>query len=155
MPIVVGIRFKDSGKTYFFDPHGLEQLAIGDSVIVETVRGLELAKITHLPHEVADTEIVGELKPVIRRAEDSDFERMRLLSERHEEVLARCDEKIREHSLPMRLIKAGSNYARLGRATKRSCLEALAPVAACSAAQRSCPIMRAYRSKWRKTRICR
>ncbi|HNP85880.1 MAG: hypothetical protein JST60_06255 [Chloroflexi bacterium SZAS-1] len=110
MPIVVGIRFKDSGKTYFFDPHGLEQLAIGDSVIVETVRGLELAKITHLPHEVADTEIVGELKPVIRRAEDSDFERMRLLSERHEEVLARCDEKIREHSLPMRLIKAEYSF---------------------------------------------
>ncbi|KPV49332.1 hypothetical protein SE17_33255, partial [Kouleothrix aurantiaca] len=110
MPIVVGIRFKDSGKTYFFDPRGLDLLTGGDHVIVETVRGLELAKIIHPPHEVSEAEIVGELKPVIRRAEDADFERMRLLSERHEEVLARCSEKVLEHNLPMRLVKAEYSF---------------------------------------------
>jgi cell fate regulator YaaT (PSP1 superfamily) len=110
MPVVVGIRFKDSGKTYFFDPSAVETLNQGDSVIVETVRGLELAKVAHAPHAVADTEVVGELKPVIRRAEASDFERMRLLGARHDEVLGRCSEKILEHSLPMRLVKAEYSF---------------------------------------------
>src|SRR4051812_25235630 len=110
MPVVVGIRFKDSGKTYFFDPSAVETLNQGDSVIVETVRGLELAKVARAPHSVADTEVVGELKPVLRRAEAADFERMRLLSARHDEVLDRCSEKILEHSLPMRLVKAEYSF---------------------------------------------
>jgi len=110
MPVVVGIRFKDSGKTYFFDPNGYESLAQGDQVIVETVRGLELAKVAYAPHDVSEEAIVGELRPVIRRAEASDFERMRLLSARHGEVLARCAEKIAEHALPMRLVKAEYSF---------------------------------------------
>src|SRR3954466_11499586 len=110
MPVVVGIRFKDSGKTYFFDPSAVETLNQGDSVIVETVRGLELAKVARAPHTVADAELVGELKPVIRRAEAADFERMRLLSERHDEVMDRCSEKVEEHSLPMRLVKAEYSF---------------------------------------------
>jgi cell fate regulator YaaT (PSP1 superfamily) len=110
MPVVVGIRFKDSGKTYFFDPNSLDTLAQGDHVIVETVRGLELAKVAYAPHNVSEEEIVGELRPVIRRAEQSDFERMRLLSARHDEVIARCAEKIAEHGLPMRLTKAEYSF---------------------------------------------
>jgi cell fate regulator YaaT (PSP1 superfamily) len=110
MPVVVGIRFKDSGKTYFFDPSAVETLNQGDSVIVETVRGLELAKVARAPHPVADAEVVGELKPVIRRAEAADFERMRLLSARHDEVLDRCSEKILEHNLPMRPVKAEYSF---------------------------------------------
>ena len=110
MPIVVGIRFKDSGKTYFFDPNGLDTLSQGEQVIVETVRGLELAKVAYAPYPVADDEIVGELKSVIRRADGADFERMRLLAERHDEVLQRCAEKIRDHGLPMRLVKAEYSF---------------------------------------------
>ncbi len=110
MPVVVGIRFKDSGKTYFFDPNGVETLGTGDHVIVETVRGLELAKVAMVPHEVDAGEIVGELKPVMRRAEAADFERMRLLSARHDEVIERCNEKVVEHNLPMRLVKAEYSF---------------------------------------------
>jgi cell fate regulator YaaT (PSP1 superfamily) len=110
MPVVVGIRFKDSGKTYFFDPNGYDTLAQGDQVIVETVRGLELAKVAFAPHNVGEESIVGELRPVMRRAEASDFERMRLLNARHNEVLARCAEKISEHTLPMRLVKAEYSF---------------------------------------------
>src|SRR5436190_24224558 len=99
MPVVVGIRFKDSGKTYFFDPSAVETLNQGDSVIIETVRGLELGKVARAPHSVADAEVVSELKPVIRRAEAADFERMRLLGARHDEVLDHCTEKIIEHNV--------------------------------------------------------
>lgn len=109
MPIVVGIRFKDSGKIYYFDPLTLE-LSQGEAVIVETVRGLELAKVALEQREVAESDIVGELKPVVRRAEAIDLERQRALQARHEEVLARCAEKVREHALPMNLVKAEYSF---------------------------------------------
>lgn len=109
MPFVVGIRFKDSGKIYYFDPGELELVA-GEQVIVETVRGLELARVAYERREVPEDEIVGELKPVVRRAEATDLERMRLLQSRHDEVLARCAEKVREHGLPMNLVKAEYSF---------------------------------------------
>ncbi len=110
MPLVVGIRFKDSGKTYYFDPNGIEALAQGDHVIVETVRGPELAKVAYSPRLVDPEEIVGELKPVLRRAEPTDFERLNRLNSRQDELLARCAEKIQEHGLPMRLVKAEYSF---------------------------------------------
>ncbi len=110
MPVVVGIRFKDSGKTYYFDPNGIEALAQGDHVIVETVRGPELAKVATPPRLVDPEEIVGDLKPVLRRAEPIDFERLRQLNSRQDELLARCAEKIQEHGLPMRLVKAEYSF---------------------------------------------
>lgn len=109
MPFVVGIRFKDSGKIYYFDPGELELVA-GEQVIVETVRGLELARVAYERREVPEDEIVGELKPVVRRAEATDLERLRLLQSRHDEVLARCAEKVREHGLPMNLVKAEYSF---------------------------------------------
>ncbi|MEN9935340.1 MAG: hypothetical protein RLZZ387_1919 [Chloroflexota bacterium] len=110
MPTVVGIRFKDSGKTYFFDPTGIAELDQGDHVIVDTVRGPELAKVAYAPRDIPEDEVVGDLKPVLRRAEPADFERMRLLNARHDEVMTRCAEKIRDHALPMRLVKAEYSF---------------------------------------------
>ena len=109
MPTVIGIRFKDSGKTYFFDPRDMP-LAVGEQVIVETARGPELAKVAYGRTEVPESELVGELKPVLRRAEASDYERMRVLPQRPDEVLARCAEKIAQHGLPMTLVKAEYSF---------------------------------------------
>ena len=109
MPVVVGIRFKDSGKVYYFDPGDLDVRA-GEHVIVETVRGLELARVAYERREVPEEEIVAELKPVVRRAEAADFERLHQLQSRHDEALARCAEKVREHGLPMKLVKAEYSF---------------------------------------------
>ncbi len=109
MPVVVGIRFKDSGKIYYFDPGDLE-LHTGDPVIVETVRGLELAKVAFERREVSEDAIVGELKPVVRRAEAADLARMAELQQYHAEALARCAEKVKEHGLPMKLVKAEYSF---------------------------------------------
>lgn len=106
---VVGIRFKDSGKTYYFAPGDLE-LHQGDMVIVDTVRGPEMAKVSYERFLVSESEIVGELKPVLRHVESTDYERMRLFHARHEEVLLRCAEKIKEHDLPMDLVKAEYSF---------------------------------------------
>lgn len=110
MPTVVGVRFKDSGKVYYFDPAGIANLVQGDTVIVETVRGPELARIAYEPKNVSPNEVVGELKPVVRRADQNDLDRLDHLNSRHDEILERCNEKIVEHNLPMRLIKAEYSF---------------------------------------------
>ncbi len=109
MTTIVGVRFKDSGKIYYFDPQELE-LRTGDMVIVDTARGPEMAKIAYERRDVDEAEIVGELKLVIRHAEHADFERMHALQSRHDTVMARCAEKIREHSLPMSLVKTEYSF---------------------------------------------
>ena len=110
MPTVVGIRFKDSGKTYYFDPAGVDTYELRQYVIVETARGLEMARVAELPHEVDESAIVGELKPVIRYATPEDEVRWQHLNSRQGDLIARCQEKISEHALPMSLVKAEYSF---------------------------------------------
>jgi cell fate regulator YaaT (PSP1 superfamily) len=49
--IVVGVRFKRAGKVYYFDPNDVP-VELGQPVVVETARGLELGEVTVLPHDV-------------------------------------------------------------------------------------------------------
>jgi len=109
MRMVVSVQFRDSSKAYFFDP-GDFVLELGTLVIVETVRGLELGRVVGEQREITESEIVGELKPVIRLVEEADLERLKLLQARHKEVLAVCNQKIKEHSLPMHLVRAEYSF---------------------------------------------
>ncbi|WP_029214482.1 PSP1 domain-containing protein [Kallotenue papyrolyticum] len=109
MPTVIGIRFKDSGKTYHFDPRNLP-LQRGDWVIVETVRGPELGRVATGLIDLADDQIIGELKPVLRRATQADLDHLHQLQQREPEALQICAEKIAAHQLPMRLVKAEYNF---------------------------------------------
>ena len=67
MTTIVGVRFRNAGKLYYFDPGKLWPTA-GDAVIVETARGVEYAEVVTGVREVEDNEIVSPLKPVIRIA---------------------------------------------------------------------------------------
>jgi cell fate regulator YaaT (PSP1 superfamily) len=109
MTTIVGIRFKDSGKIYYFDPGDID-LHQGDMVIVDTARGPELAKVAYGCRDVPESEIVGELKTVIRRAEQADFDRLRMLNSRQDELMERCAAKIQEHGLPMGLVKTEYSF---------------------------------------------
>ena len=73
MAIVVGIKFKNNQKTYYFDPKDIE-LVEGDSVVLETARGVEFGKVAQGIKEVGDDEIVAPLKPIIRKATQKDEE---------------------------------------------------------------------------------
>ena len=73
MTKVVGVRFKDTGKTYYFDPQGIENISAGDVLIVETARGIENGVATTGIEEVADEAIVAPLKPVKRIATKKDL----------------------------------------------------------------------------------
>ena len=75
MTKVVGVRFSDTGKTYYFDPKGLD-IKNGDEIIVETANGLEFGKASCGVKEVEDDEVVSPLKPVIRIANDNDREKL-------------------------------------------------------------------------------
>lgn len=68
---VVGVRFKENGKMYYFDPKGLD-IKSGDWVVVETARCVECGFASENIKEIADDEIVSPLKPVLRIATDRD-----------------------------------------------------------------------------------
>jgi cell fate regulator YaaT (PSP1 superfamily) len=109
MTIVVGVRFKDSGKTYHFDPRDIP-LAVGDWAIVETVRGPELGRIAAPPTDMLPDQLLGELKPVLRRATQTDIDNLAHYQQYLDEALAICAEKVAEHKLPMVLVKAEYNF---------------------------------------------
>ena len=68
---VIGVKFKDSGKIYYFDPLELE-IEKGGNVIVETARGLVFGEVAEPPRIIAEESIVAPLKPVVRVATDED-----------------------------------------------------------------------------------
>lgn len=100
---VVGVRFKEAGKIYYFDPHDLE-LETGEYAIVETSRGVEYGKIVVGPKEVPDEDIVSPLKKVIRKATKEDAEKVADNQKKESKAFDICLEKIQEHGLPMKLI---------------------------------------------------
>ncbi len=103
MSEVIGIRFKEVGKVYYFDPIGTE-IKIGQHVIVETVRGIECGEVAVANREVDDEEIVKPLKPIIRVATAADMEIVRKNKEKEKEAFDICLKKIAAHKLDMKLI---------------------------------------------------
>ncbi len=105
MAEVVGIRFKDVGKVYYFDPDST-QFKMGDRVIVETARGVECGEIALPNREVPDEEIVKPLRHIIRAATQEDLQTLAEHREKEKQAFAVCEEKIREHQLDMKLVAA-------------------------------------------------
>ena len=102
---VVGIRFKEAGKVYYFDPRGI-QLAPPSCAIVETARGLEYGFVASANHTVPSGEIVLPLRPVIRLATKDDKLRYENNLELEKDAYAICQKKIADHGLDMKLIEA-------------------------------------------------
>lgn len=103
MLTVVGIRFKKAGKIYYFDPGGLD-IKADDHVIVETARGLEFGDVVIGPREVAESQIVAPLKPVLRLATTEDEEKVKDNRKKEKEAFKICEQKIQTHGLPMNLV---------------------------------------------------
>lgn len=105
MTKVVGVRFRDTGKTYYFDPKGLD-IKKGQVLVVETAKGIECGKAQYSVKEVDDSEVVQPLKPVIRIADDADLETLEENKKYEKEALEICSEKIKKHNLEMHLTDA-------------------------------------------------
>ena len=100
---VVGVKFKELGKAYYFAPGELE-LKLGDAVIVETSRGLEYGTVSISVREVEESEIVSPLKEVVRVATSADKEQVQKNKKKEKEAFAICEEKIAAHKLDMKLV---------------------------------------------------
>lgn len=103
MAEVIGVRFKDIGKVYYFDPVE-ECFEIGEQVIVETARGLECGTVAAGNRDVEESQIVKPLKKVIRRANKKDLIQLEKNLERQRYAMEQCQLKIEEHNLDMKLV---------------------------------------------------
>ena len=108
MTEVVGVRFREAGKVYYFDGSGHE-LPVGTYVVVETSHGHEVGRVVVSPEQVLSSEIKEPLKPVIRVAEREDMEKTESLRARASEDLPLMRDKVVEHELPMHVVGADYN----------------------------------------------
>ena len=102
---IVGVRFRNAGKVYYFDPKGYK-IKAGDHVIVETARGVEYGTVIGGIREVTDDRVVQPLKAVIRVATQEDDLRAEKSRAKEKDAMRICNEKIRKHKLDMKLIDA-------------------------------------------------
>ena len=111
MAVIVGVRFKDAGKTYYFDPSG-NILEKGDKVIVETARGLEFGEVTLSNREISDDEITAPLKAVVRHATGNDIRIVEENKEKEKAAFDICLKKIAAHKLEMKLVDVEYSFDR-------------------------------------------
>ena len=105
MTKVIGVRFRNAGKIYYFDPAGMD-ISTGDHVIVETARGIEYGFVVLGSREVEDSKVVSPLKPVIRMATPEDEAVEANNKKKEKDAFRICKEKIAKHGLQMKLIDA-------------------------------------------------
>ena len=103
MTRVIGVRFRNVGKIYYFSPKNLE-IKSGDHVIVETARGVEYGNVVLPPRDVEDEKVVHPLKELIRIANAQDDKKEESNRKREKEAYQICLKKIKEHGLEMKLI---------------------------------------------------
>jgi len=103
MAEVIGVRFKEIGKVYYFDPED-KKLKHGERVIVETARGLECGEVAMENRDVPDDQIVKPLKKLVRIATPEDLAAAEKSAEKEKEAFAVCTQKIAQHKLEMKLV---------------------------------------------------
>ncbi len=103
MTEIIGVRFKEVSKIYYFDPTNIK-FKKGDKVIVETVRGIELGEIVLDNRSIPEEDIVAPLRQVIRAATEEDLKKLEEIKAKEKSAFGICEEKIREHKLDMKLV---------------------------------------------------
>ena len=105
MATIIGVIFRHQGKVYYFDPKGLN-IKRGEAVIVDTAQGTEYATVILPTQEVDDAKVVGELKPIRRIANEDDRDQIALNLRNEATAMKICKQKIANHGLEMKLIRA-------------------------------------------------
>ena len=91
---VIGVKFKEGGKLYYFAPKDSEKYEEEMQVVVETSKGMEMAFVAQLPQDVDEKEVIKPLRPIVRIATDRDREQVRRNRERKPQALKTAQEKI-------------------------------------------------------------
>lgn len=100
---VIGVRFRQTGKIYFFAPEDYD-VKVGDNVIVETARGIEYGKVVLGKRQIEESKLVSSLKSVIRIATEEDDQIQQENQIKKQEAFEVCLDKIKKHGLEMKLI---------------------------------------------------
>ncbi len=103
---VVGVRFQEAGKIYYFEPGGHDDLIAGNYVVVETSRGLELGRVVIAPGQVLSAELTEPLKPISRIAWPEDIDRADELKLQAREATVIARERARVLDLPMKVVSS-------------------------------------------------
>lgn len=110
MTEVVGVRFKQAGRIYFFAPKDID-LKEGDRVVVDTGRGFELGYVVVTPKKVSTEEVVKPLKSVVRKADEKDIKHVEEFEGKEKEAFEECVDLITKLNLPMKLLSAEYNLS--------------------------------------------
>lgn len=103
MAEVIGVRFKNVGKVYYFDPDG-NALKKGDKVIVETARGVECGEVAMENRQIGNEELVQPLRRLIRAATAEDLKKVEENRRKEKNAFQVCLRKIADHKLEMKLV---------------------------------------------------
>lgn len=109
MAEIIGVRFKDVGKVYYFSPCGIS-FRHGDKVIVETARGVECGDIVLANRKISEKSLVSPLKKVLRKADENDILQAQKNREKEKEIMKTFSEKIRRHNLDMKPIDVDCTF---------------------------------------------
>ena len=109
MTEIVSVRFRPGGKQYYFDPAGLA-VAEGQSVIVETGKGLEYGTCVRRNTQVEDSAVVQPLRPVVRLATEKDERQVRENRGKEKEALRTCQQLVERHGLDMKLVQVEYSF---------------------------------------------
>lgn len=101
---VVGIKFKNGGKLYYFSPKAGDVYTRNMPVVVETAKGIEYAWVAYPEKEVPDDEVVLPLKPIVRIATQKDKDFYAECEAKKPRAMQVCKEKILKHELEMKLV---------------------------------------------------
>lgn len=104
MKNIVGVRFKKTGKVYFFDP-GYIQLNLKDKVVVETSMGEDIGEVVINKRNIEENKLTKPLKKVIRLANPKDLKRLAENAEKEKKAFKVCQQKIKEYNLNMNLVE--------------------------------------------------
>ncbi len=106
---IIGVRFKDVGKVYYFAPGGVE-FAQGDMAVVETARGVECGEIVLTNRKVPESSIVSPLKTIIRKASPADVKQLQERRRQEKEIMQVFSAKIAQHRLDMKPIDVDCTF---------------------------------------------
>ncbi len=109
MTEVVSVKFKDTGKAYYFSPAG-KTVKVGDKVIVETQNGNELGIISESNHSVPDEALVLPLKKMLRIATEKDLKRVEDNKKKAADAFKICEELVVQHELDMKLVEVEYSF---------------------------------------------
>ncbi|NLM62721.1 MAG: stage 0 sporulation family protein [Mollicutes bacterium] len=105
MTKVIGVRFKEGGKIYYFSPNKFK-LKKRITVVVETERGLQMGWIATDPLEIDESKLDSPLHNIIRIATKQDYKKYKRNLADAREAVKVCKKLVKKNGLNMIILDA-------------------------------------------------